>query len=962
VPPAAPALAAPPDATRSGVRFGVLGPLLVYDESGTAHPLAVAQHRRLLAILLLRANRVVSFQELADSLWDGNPPAGFRPTLRNYVRLVRQAVGPELAARLVTRPPGYLIELGDDELDMSRFTRLCLEGGDSVREQAWDRAHDQLAAALALWRGPAFSDVPSDLIQDIEVPHLTGLRLQAWEWRIEADLQLGRHDELVDELRRLVGEHRLRERFWEQLMLALYRSGRQADALAAYTRVRKILAEELGVEPGPALQEAQRRILSADAALIDGPAPAGGSARGRTAAPAPAQLPLDVRGFAGRDRELAALDAIATGAETEPTAVAITAVSGTAGVGKTALAVHWARRVADRFPDGQLYLNLRGFDREGTVMSEAEAVRALLDSLELPAERIPVGFDAQTALLRSLLTGRRMLILLDNARDADQVRPLLPGAPGCLVLVTSRNQLAGLIVADDAHSVTLDVLSEAESIDVLAHRLGRGRVDAERAAATEIVAACARLPLALGVVAARAAMHPGFPLSVLADELRQTRGGLDAFAGGDTASDVRAVLSWSYRTLSPAAASLFRLIALHTGPDITAPAAASLAARPPGTVRPLLAELARAHLVAEHAPGRYASHDLLRAYATELVQVHDAPAEREAAVHRVLAHYLHTALTADALLVPHWDLVDPPMLPAGVTPEPIADPGRALDWFSGEHAVLLAAAGQAAAVGRDEYTAHLAGALMNFLDRRGYWEDLAATQRLALAAADRLGDLALNAHVRRSLARAYARTGRYDEALGHLRPALAISIELGDARSQARTHLSLAWVQELRGDYAVALEHARRVLDLGRVMNHQPTEASALNTIGWLYSRLDDDQRAVAVCQRSLRIFEELADIFGQAFTLDSLGFAYHRMGRFDEAVDAYSRSADLLRELGDRYNEAIARRNLGDAYAEAGQATAARAAWRRSVDLLDEMSHPDAEPVRARLSTGAVPAQAGAQ
>jgi tetratricopeptide (TPR) repeat protein len=536
------------------------------------------------------------------------------------------------------------------------------------------------------------------------------------------------------------------------------------------------------------------------------------------------------------------------------------------------------------------------------------------------------------------------------------VRPLLPGAPGCLVVVTSRDQLAGLIVADDARAVTLDVLTEPEAVDLLVRRIGRSRVEAEPAEAADIVAACARLPLALSVVAARAAMHPGFSLATLAAELRQSRGGLDSFAGGDTVSDVRTVLSWSYRTLSPAGARLFRLLGLHPGPNVTAPAAASLAGVPPAQVRPLLAELARAHLVVEQVPGRFGSHDLLRAYAAELVREHDPEPERDAAVHRMLDHYLRTACAADALLDPHRDVVELPPSPAGVTPEEIADRARAVDWFTAEHEVLLAAVAQAAAARLDEHTALLAWALVSFLDRRGYWGDLAGTQHLALGAVERLGDQAAAAHAHRSLARAYARTGRYPEALEHLRAALTVSEQVDDRTGQARTHLNLAWVLELQGDYAVALKHAGQALALNEAMGHRPALANALNAVGWLRARVGDNEAAVVACRQALALAEELGDEQQQAATWDSIGFAYHRMGRFAEAVSAYQRAADLLQELGDRFSQATALRHLGDVHVEAGDPAAAETVWRRALSLLEKLNHPDAEQIRARLTAAAAP------
>jgi hypothetical protein len=379
--------------------------------------------------------------------------------------------------------------------------------------------------------------------------------------------------------------------------------------------------------------------------------------------------------------------------------VVVAAIAGTAGIGKTALAVHWAHRVADRFPDGQLYVNLRGFDPSGSPMAPAEAVRGFLDGLQVPPQGIPASLEAQAGLYRSLLAGRRMLVLLDNARDAGQVAPLLPGAPGCLVLVTSRNQLPGLVAAAGAHPVALDLLSRDEAVQLLARRLGDDRLTAEPDATDELVTWCAGLPLALAIVAARVATHPAFPLAVLADQLREARDGLDGFDAGDTTTDARAVFSWSYRALSAPAARLFRLLGLHPGADVTTGAAASLAGLPPAHVRPMLAELASAHLVTEHTPGRYAFHDLLRAYAGELAHTMDTGTDRWAATRRLLDHYLHIAHAADLLLYRHGETITLPPPEPAVAAAHLGDYDQAMAWFTAEHRVLLAAIDHAARTG-----------------------------------------------------------------------------------------------------------------------------------------------------------------------------------------------------------------------------------------------------------------------
>jgi tetratricopeptide (TPR) repeat protein len=508
--------------------------------------------------------------------------------------------------------------------------------------------------------------------------------------------------------------------------------------------------------------------------------------------------------------------------------VVISAIGGTAGVGKTALAVYWAHRVADRFPDGQLYVNLRGFDPGGSVMDPAEVVRRFLHALGVEPQRLPADLDAQVALYRSYLAGRRMLVVLDNARDTAQVRPLLPGAPTCLVLVTSRNQLSGLVAADGAHPITLDLLLLEEARELLTRRLGADRVAAEPDAVAEIIVHCARLPLALAIVAARAATHPHRPLHTLASEMRETRDRLDMLTTDDPHTDVRAVFSWSYQALTPEAARLFRLLGLHPGPGISAPAAASLAALPVSRVRPLLAELAGAHLIVEPTPGRYTFHDLLRAYAVEQAHAFDPDQQRHTATHRALDHYLHTAHTAAVLLEPARDLITLTTPQPGVTPEHPADHQQALAWFAAEHAVLLAAVDHAAG----EFDTH--------------------TQ---------------------------------------LRHALDLHRQTGDRTGQAHTYLNLARLRERQGHYAEALDHARQALDPYRAAGDRRGQANALNAVGWLNALLGDHQQALTACQRALTLHQELDDHYGQADTWDSLGYAHHHLGRHAEAIACYQRA-----------------------------------------------------------------------
>jgi tetratricopeptide (TPR) repeat protein len=669
---------------------------------------------------------------------------------------------------------------------------------------------------------------------------------------------------------------------------------------------------------------------------------------------APAQLPADVSGFAGRVEQLARLDArLATAGTEAPTAVVISAVSGTAGVGKTALAVHWAHRVAARFPDGQLHVNLRGFDPGGQVVEPAAAVRGFLDALGVPPERVPAQFDAQVGLYRSLLAGKRVLVVIDNARDADHARPLLPGTPTAVAVVTSRGPLTDLVAGDGAHPVTLDLLTAAESRELLERRLGSGRVAAEAVAAGRIVAVCARLPLALALVAARAATHPSFGLAAVAAELAAAgQASLPADAD-DVIGRVRAVFSWSYTTLSPAAARLFRLLGLHPGPDTTAPAAASLAGLPPARVRRLLAELTRAGLLAEQAPGRYGFHDLLAAYATHLTHTEDTKDEREAATLRLLDHYVHTAHTADRHLNPARDPIAVPLMPAApdATPEQPADRPAALGWLDAERPVLLAAQRLAAAAGRDAHAWQLAWALANVLDRQGRWQEWAGAWQAALPAAGRLPHpAAATAH--RLLGAAVTRLGDDEQAHTHLNQALHLHTEAADMVGQAHAHHTLSQLWERRGRPDRGLDHARQALTLYQAADHRHGQAHALNAVGWYHALLGEHTQALTYCQQALTLHQQLGDRDAAATTWDSLGYAHHHLNHHTQAVDCYQHALTLSRDLGDRYEEATTLTRLGDTHHAAGQPGQARTAWTTATDILTELDHPDADTVRAKLAT----------
>jgi DNA-binding SARP family transcriptional activator/Tfp pilus assembly protein PilF len=945
----------------AGVEIGLLGPLQVRCD-GVTVAVRAGKQRAILAALLLQPGRVVPAGQLAELLWAPLPPPPTAPVaLRNYVLRLRRLLGPAGQHLIVTRPGGYLITPGDCELDLARMEQELAAARAAARDGDWQRAAAHADASLSLWRGEPLADVDLPALTAQHIPRLTEMRLQAHELRIEADLALARHAEAATELPQLIAANPVRERLYALLMLAYYRSGRRAEALDTYRAATHVLSGEIGVDPGPELQALHQQILHDDAALALPPAlgvraGSSGPAAGRVAqgtGVVPRQLPAAVGCFTGRAAELAELTGLLDQAGAQPAGtVVISAVGGTAGVGKTALAVHWAHPVAGRFGDGQLYVNLRGFDPSGTPVAPEAAIRGFLDALGVPPDQIPPGPEAQAGLYRSLLADKRMLIVLDNVRDEQQVRPLLPASPGSLVLVTSRSQLGGLAAAEGARLISLDVLTHGEAVQLLTARLGAARAAAEPAAASRIAGLCACLPLALSVAAARAAARPGFSLAALADELADSAGRLDALDAGDPGSSVRAVFSWSYQQLSDESARMFRLLGIHPGPDITAPAAASLAAIAEAGARRLLHELARAHLIAEHVPGRYAFHDLLRAYAAEQAQHTGSDTGRREATGRVLDHYLHTAAGAARLLDPATEpvVLAPPR--PGAAPGQPADHRQALAWFEAEHQVLLAAVTLAAGSGFDSHAWQLSWAMAPFLRIRGYWQEWAATQRIALAAATRLGDTAAQALSGLLLAGACTYLGDHDQVLDHFTRSLTLYQRLGDRFGEAKIQQHLGVLAERQGRYADALGHTEQALRLYQAIGDKTHEAGALNNVGWCHSRLGDYQQARAFCRQALTLCGEAGHRWLEGYAWDSVGYAEHHLGNLAEAAACYQRALSLHREAGDRSAEADALTRLGDTRHAAGELAQAREAWQQALAILEDIQHPDAGQVRGKLAS----------
>jgi tetratricopeptide (TPR) repeat protein/transcriptional regulator with XRE-family HTH domain len=754
--------------------------------------------------------------------------------------------------------------------------------------------------------------------------------------------------------------------------------GKAAAKRGRLTRRRKALgltqeqlAELLGVDrttvarwergeaqPLPWLRPRLAKALKVSAERIEvllvGPGPAvQGAGQHRTTPAVPRQLPAAVAGFTGRIAELRTLTRMLEDADMgAPGTVVISAIGGTAGVGKTALAVHWAHQVAGRFGDGQLYANLRGFGPSGTPVAPEAAIRGFLEALGVSPERIPAQPEAQAGLYRSLLADWKMLIVLDNARDEQQVRPLLPASPGSLVLITSRNQLAGLAAGEGAQLLSLDVFSHGEAVQLLTARLGVSRAAAEPNAVDEVAGLCACLPLALAVAAARAEAWPGFPLAALAAELRDAAGRLDALDSGDPAASVQAVFSWSYRQLTGDAARMFRLLGLHPGPDIGVPAAASLVGTGVPEARRMLCDLSRAHLIAEHVPGRYAFHDLLRAYAADQARACDSEPERADAIGRILDHYLHTAAHSAVMLdsVREQVALAPPR--TGTAPERPAGHRDALAWFDAEHQVLLAALVLAEESGFDGHAWQLPWAMMLYLEARGNYQQWAATQRTALAAAARLDDIHGQAISGRLLASALTNLGDYEQARSHLGHCLGLYQRLGDRPGEARVRRNLAHLARRQGRYADALRHAEEALHLNQAIGDKTGEAVALSAIGWYHDLLGDYEQARAVCRRALSLSAEIGYRRVEGAVWDNLGYAEHHLGNFAEAAACYERALAICREFGDRYTETEILTHLGDTCRAAGDLPRAREAWQQALAILDDLGHPDAEQVRAKLAS----------
>ncbi|MDQ0786701.1 BTAD domain-containing putative transcriptional regulator [Streptomyces sp. B3I8] len=994
------------------LKFAVLGPVRAWRDDAEL-TLGSPKQRALLALLLTQANQPVPVHEIVDVLWGQGPPDSAVNVVQRHIGQLRRLLEPDLPVRgtsrwLVRGSGGYRLEADTADLDLLRFRALRQRARQAANEGEPAEAAELLIEALQLWRGPTASGVTPEIrshpnFAAVDGEHLAAVK-EAAQRTLEAGPDVGVR--VLTTLRQAAANHPLDEVLQARLIQVLAATGHQAEALDVYQTVRARLVDDLGLDAGPELLSAQQQVLqqtvtttasiAAPKVTVSGTNDTGfrsstassghattafgvntGDSGGNALEPVekssarrsataetvrPAQLPADLPTFTGRFGELASLSDPRTAEDERAPTSLIRVIGGMAGVGKTALAVHWAHRVAEQFPDGQLFIDLRGFHPSGSIMKPSEAIRSFLDALGVPADRIPAGLDAQSALYRSLLADRRILIVLDNARDTEHVRPLLPGAAGCLAIVTSRNHLYGLVAGDGAYSITLDALNDADSLQLLSRRLGRDRVVEEAEAAADIVEACGHLPLALAIVSARAAMNPTFTLTSIAGELLEDRGSLDAFSGEAPVADARSAFFWSYSLVTPEAARVFRLLGLHPGADCSLAAVASLAGQEPRQIRSALTELVRASLVFESMPGRFSCHELLRTYGAELAHAQGTADEARAARHRMFDHYLHTAHAADSILAPKWERISLRPVAADVTVSQLSDQVGAVDWLQTNRPALFAVIEEDARRGHGRYAWQLATLMERYLDRNGRWEEQLLVQSTAATAAQRLGNVRGQAHAHRALGFVHGRMERWEEADAHLARALRLYQEVADFSGQGRVHRYLAFLANHRKRYDVALEHYRQAGMLYRVAHRPSGEASVLNELGWTYILMDRYGDALEQCHRAVALHREIGDRNGEAAALDSVGYAYYHLHKYSEALASYEHALRLYREISDLYLEADTLVHIGDTHQAAGRHARAVFVWHQALGILDAIGHPDAAGVRERVDSYGADRDAGAE
>jgi DNA-binding SARP family transcriptional activator len=943
------------------MRVRVLGPMRIRCADGTAVPLGTPKQRHVCALLLVRAGRLVTVDELVDELWPERPPPSSIANVRTYAARLRRAFADrDSGVRIEPRGQGYALHIETGSFDLDAYRRELRHAREARQRNDPARAVEHYATGHALWTGGPLEDVPDGrALADWRQSIREEAAAAAEEWAV-IDLELGHGALVVSRLREHVAAHPLRERGWELLIRALHTSGDVAGALAAYGRARAALVDQLGLEPGAELQALHQAILRGEhrTEAVD-PRRTPATTRSAAAAPPmPAQLPADVIGFVGRDEQLRRLDSVlaATGAAASRTLV----ISGTAGVGKTALAQRWAHRVRHRFPGGQLYVDLRGH-AAGPPLRPVEALGRFLHAVGLHGDQVPVDVDEAAAMYRTMLADRRVLVILDNARSAEQVRPLLPGSAGSFTVVTSRNALTGLVARQGAVAVDLEVLSPAEAEALLANVLGPERLRAEPDAAAELARLCGRLPLAVRIAAANLAMRPDETLASYAATLR-SKDRLDLLAvDADDQAAVGTAFELSYRGLTDGAQRMFRLFGTVPGPDLTVEAAAALADVPVAEAAALLGQLVDAHLVGCPSPGRYAMHDLLQLYAARSAAEGASAADLHAAMTRLYRYYLHTADAAARLLYPHLirlpvsgaasggdaeatPAFKPPWLAAGAGPDPAAgnltERDAALAWFEAERANLVAAIRSAADRGPAEYAWRLADAVRGYFYLRMYtvnWTSVVDAARSA-AQADG-GPTALASH-HLSEAMLPWRQGRHREAEIHYEQTRVSARAAGWLEGETAAVGSLGNLHRQGGRLNAAAQAYDRARVLSRSSGHLGAEATAIGNLGLVYWEQGRLTAAVEQYTRAIDLYRLVGSISGEAIVTANLGDALRALGRLDQATEAIGTARALNSRVGHSTGDSDMIRCLAAIHHDAGHARRAIALARQALELARESGH----------------------
>ncbi|MFB7615411.1 BTAD domain-containing putative transcriptional regulator [Kitasatospora sp. NPDC056181] len=922
------------------MEFRLLGPEEVLCGEQVV-PISAAKHRAVLSMLLLRSDRVVSTEDLIDGLWGADPPRTARTTLHNYIRRLRGILGDRGADILHTRPGGYSLQLESHRLDVHVFEDLVKRAEGAQAAGDLNGASELLRRALRLWRGRALEGTASRYLAEVEAPRLDEGRRSAFEGLMDVDLRLGRHAALLGEMRRELEREPLRERLRAQYMLALYRANRRADALDVYREGRRVLVRELGLEPGPELREMDRAIL-ADSPDLGMPAVApsqdGASAEGADLAPVPRQLPADALHFTGRRDHLRALEEWADD-QGGGAPMIITAIDGRGGVGKTALAVRWGHAARARFPDGQLYMDLRGYSTCQPV-APVEALATFLYALGVPCDRVPGDLDRAMGLYRTLVAGKRILIVLDNARSVAQVRSLLPGTPGSYVVVTSRDTLAGLVVRDNARHLRVDALPPAEAGELLERLMGAALVEAEPEAAAELARLCGHLPLALGVAAVNVREAGGDrPVARYVARLRAEDRRLCALSvPEDEASDLQAVFSVSYASLSPDERKLFRRLGLVPGPTTTTGGASALLGLAPARTSQLLKRLVAAHLVGQTDYDVFHLHDLLRLHAEECVAAEESAEERAAALRRLYDYYLAGVHAGARLLYPEKMRV---FTPEHAVDEAVVMHGQtaARDWFRQEHTNLVLAVQQAAALGLRSAAWELCDGLRGYFWLVRAAPDWIAVSEAADAAARAAGEVLGSAAARLSLGDAHRSLGRYESAAGHYGAVLADAETIGWREGKAQALINLGLVDILTGALRDAVERYKEAL---AVLPAGPEwtmlRLSAEGNTGLLCQELGDLRTAERHLRATVELSRRIDSRGAEGVSRGNLGQVLGLLGRSDEALDRLTDALAIHREVGNRGSEAETLRALADWHRDRNDLAGALDLATAAVSLADEI------------------------